>query len=38
VVADLPPDHRLFRDELFVPFVAAVTRWSRSWPWPLPRC
>jgi 1-pyrroline-5-carboxylate dehydrogenase len=24
VVADLPPDHRLFRDELFVPFVVVA--------------
>ncbi|HEX9343657.1 MAG TPA: aldehyde dehydrogenase family protein [Actinomycetota bacterium] len=24
VVADLPPDHRLFKDELFVPFVAVA--------------
>jgi 1-pyrroline-5-carboxylate dehydrogenase len=24
VVSDLPPDHRLFRDELFVPFVAVA--------------
>ena len=24
VVADLPPDHRLFKDELFLPFVAVA--------------
>ncbi|HEV2918388.1 MAG TPA: aldehyde dehydrogenase family protein, partial [Actinomycetota bacterium] len=24
VVVDLPPDHRLFKDELFVPFVAVA--------------
>jgi hypothetical protein len=29
-LATVPPTH--------APSVAAVTRWSPSWPWPLPRC